>query len=197
MTNDGELARKLTDAASHVPKMYLVKVSGQPSREALDKLRGGVMLETVSRRFASHKGAAPGTAPSASCKGGPPSRKGGAPDAAPESALSAAEGSRRRFSAGKKPMRAVRTAPAKIKLLKEGPNPWFEVTLIEGKNRQIRRMFETVGHHVEKIKRVTFGPLMLDVEPGRYRPLTGAEVKALASAAEGKPRRGSNKTIGR
>ncbi len=58
-------------------------------------------------------------------------------------------------------------------------------------------MFETVGHHVEKIKRVVFGPLMLDVEPGRYRPLTSAEVQALAHAAEGKSRRGSAKTTGR
>jgi 23S rRNA pseudouridine2605 synthase len=40
------------------------------------------------------------------------------------------------------------------------------VTLIEGKNRQIRRMFEEIGHHVEKIKRVRYGPLELDVLPG-------------------------------
>ena len=43
--------------------------------------------------------------------------------------------------------------------MREANNPWYEVTLIEGKNRQIRRMFEEVGHHVEKIKRVRYGPL--------------------------------------
>ena len=37
-------------------------------------------------------------------------------------------------------------------------NPWYEITLIEGRNRQIRRMFEVVGHHVEKIKRVNTAP---------------------------------------
>ena len=61
-------------------------------------------------------------------------------------------------------------------------NPWYEITLIEGRNRQIRRMFEAVGHHVEKIKRVRYGPLTLDVPPGKYRRLTPKEVDRLKSA---------------
>lgn len=73
----------------------------------------------------------------------------------------------------------ARTAPAKIKIFKEGENPWYEVTIIEGRNRQIRRMFEEIGHHVEKIKRVQYGPLELDVESGRFRQLTDAEVTRL------------------
>jgi 23S rRNA pseudouridine2605 synthase len=76
---------------------------------------------------------------------------------------------------------AVKTAPIKIKLVRDADNPWFEITLIEGRNRQIRRMFEQVGHHVEKIKRVGYGPLTLDVEPGKFRPLTPAEVTTLQS----------------
>ena len=44
LTNDGELAQKLTHASSHVPKTYVVKVSGKPSEEQIEKLRGGVML---------------------------------------------------------------------------------------------------------------------------------------------------------
>ncbi len=79
--------------------------------------------------------------------------------------------------------RRVRTSPAKIRLVKEGPNPWYEITLIEGRNRQIRRMFEEVGHHVEKIKRVKYGPLALDVPPGKFRPLTLREVDRLRTAA--------------
>ena len=71
------------------------------------------------------------------------------------------------------------TAPAQIRLLREAENPWYEVTLIEGKNRQIRRMFEEIGHHVEKIKRVRYGPLTLDVEPGQFRVLTPREVAML------------------
>jgi 23S rRNA pseudouridine2605 synthase len=77
----------------------------------------------------------------------------------------------------------VRTSPAKIRLVKEGANPWYEITLIEGRNRQIRRMFEEVGHHVEKIKRVKYGPLALDVPPGKFRPLTMQEVDRLRTAS--------------
>ena len=81
--------------------------------------------------------------------------------------------------------RRVKTSPAKIRLVEDGANPWYEVVLIEGRNRQIRRMFEQVGHHVEKIKRVQLGPLVLDVEPGKFRELTNGEVEKLKSAAEG------------
>lgn len=128
LTNDGELANRLMKAASHVPKTYLVKVSGTPAPEDLAKLRAGVMI--------SHK-------------------RG----------------------------RRVKTAPAKIQLVREAENPWYEVTLIEGRNRQIRRMFEEIGHHVEKIKRVRYGPLVLDVPPGEHRRLTPQEVARLKAAA--------------
>lgn len=80
--------------------------------------------------------------------------------------------------------RRQKTAPAKIKPIREADNPWYEVTLIEGKNRQIRQMFETVGHHVEKIKRVRYGPLQLDVPPGKFRHLTAQEVTRLKSATK-------------
>jgi len=76
----------------------------------------------------------------------------------------------------------VRTGPASVRIVKEGANPWYEMTLIEGRNRQIRRMFEAVGHHVEKIKRVRYGPLALDVAPGEFRMLTPKEVERLKSA---------------
>ncbi len=80
--------------------------------------------------------------------------------------------------------RRIRTAPAKIQLIRQAENPWYEVTLIEGKNRQIRRMFEEIGHHVEKIKRVRFGPLQLDLSVGAFRRLTPREVARLKSAAK-------------
>jgi 23S rRNA pseudouridine2605 synthase len=75
--------------------------------------------------------------------------------------------------------RRVKTGPAQIRVVKEGANPWYEVILVEGRNRQIRRMFEKVGHHVEKIKRVRYGPLILDVPTGAFRPLTPQEVTRL------------------
>jgi 23S rRNA pseudouridine2605 synthase len=93
--------------------------------------------------------------------------------------------------------RRVKTSPAKIRLLAGGgqirdtggapprakntTNPWYEVTLIEGRNRQIRRMFQSVGFLVEKIKRTQLGPLTLDVPLGKFRPLTAREVLQLKS----------------
>ena len=75
----------------------------------------------------------------------------------------------------------VKTSPTKIRLAEDGANPWYKVILIEGRNRQIRRMFQSVGFLVEKIKRVQLGPLVLDVPPGKYRPLTVREVAKLKS----------------
>jgi 23S rRNA pseudouridine2605 synthase len=77
----------------------------------------------------------------------------------------------------------VKTGPAGVRIVKQGANPWYEITLVEGRNRQIRRMFEAVGHHVEKIKRVRYGPLTLDVPPGKFRSLTLKEVERLKSVS--------------
>src|ERR1700693_3525891 len=92
---------------------------------------------------------------------------------------------RRGVSIAEKGGRRVRTAPAKIRLIREGDNPWLEVTIIEGRNRQVRKIFEEVGHHVEKIRRVQYGPLALDVPPGDWRNLTLLEVAKLKPAASG------------
>jgi 23S rRNA pseudouridine2605 synthase len=78
------------------------------------------------------------------------------------------------------------TAPAKVRAVREGDNPWYEVTLIEGRNRQLRKMFEEIGHHVEKIRRIGYGALVLDVPPGEFRELTPGEVTALDRAAKGR-----------
>jgi 23S rRNA pseudouridine2605 synthase len=138
LTNDGDFAQQMTHASFHIPKTYLVKVSGRPTEEDLRKLRAGVVIGGDERNRTS----------------------------VPR-------------------MRSSKTAPAQIKVIREGANPWLEVTLREGRNRQLHRMFERVGHHVEKIRRVRFGSLRLDVEPGRFRPLSAAEVKRLKAAAAG------------
>ncbi|MDR3421989.1 MAG: pseudouridine synthase [Xanthobacteraceae bacterium] len=85
----------------------------------------------------------------------------------------------------------VRTAPARVREFREGDNPWFEVVLTEGRNRELRKMFAAIGHFAEKIRRVGYGPLVLDVEPGNMRELAEDEVNALRLTAEGKmkPRR--------
>ena len=133
VTNDGPLANKLTRADSGVEKTYLVKVSGNPSEEALARLRTGVLIP----------------------KGKPK------------------EGS-------------VKTAPARIRLVRAGENPWFEIVLIEGRNRELRKMFAGEGHNVEKIRRVSYGPLVLDIEQAQIRELDPSELDKLRLAAEGK-----------
>jgi 23S rRNA pseudouridine2605 synthase len=132
VTNDGELANRLTRAAAGVEKTYLVKVAGIPSESELDILRAGVAIE----------------------KGKPGSEK-------------------------------VRTSPARIRQVRQGDNPWYEVVLIEGRNRELRKMFEEVGHFVEKIRRVGYGPLILDQEPGNFRELDDNELTLLRKAADG------------
>jgi 23S rRNA pseudouridine2605 synthase len=58
--------------------------------------------------------------------------------------------------------------------------PWYEITLTEGRNHQVRRMFERIGCPVVKLKRVRIAFLTDDgLAPGRFRPLTAAEVERL------------------
>jgi 23S rRNA pseudouridine2605 synthase len=85
----------------------------------------------------------------------------------------------------------VHTAPARIRQVRTGGNPWFEVVLTEGRNRELRKMFAAIAHFAEKIRRVGYGPLALDVESGKSRELSADEVSALRLTAEGKmkPRR--------
>ena len=144
VTNDGELANRLTRAAAGVEKTYLVKVAGQPTEAELDILRGGVSIDR-----------------------------------------------------GKPGSGQVRTSPARIRQVRQGDNPWYEVVLIEGRNRELRKMFEEVGHFVEKIRRVGYGPLVLDQEPGNLRELEPEELAALRAVAEGKLRTPKSKELRR
>lgn len=83
------------------------------------------------------------------------------------------------------------TAPAKVRVLKveEGATS-LEITIHEGRNRQIRRMMEAIGHPVTFLKRIRFGPLTLrGLRLGEYRALTPAEVEKLKSAAKERPGR--------
>lgn len=139
MTNDGDLANKLSKAAAGVQKTYLVKVSGSPTGESIEQLRRGIMID---------------------------------------------RGRLNEVRSGRRDR--ILTAPAQIEQVRGGDNPWFEVTLTEGRNRQLRKMFEEIGHHVEKIRRIGYGALTLDVPPGAFRELTQGEVQALNRAAAGK-----------
>ena len=82
----------------------------------------------------------------------------------------------------------VRTAPAEVKKTGEtDTNSWFEVVLHEGRNQQIRRMFDQIGHSVMKLRRVRIGPLTDErLKPGAWRHLTPAEVGALMRKGAGR-----------
>ena len=81
-----------------------------------------------------------------------------------------------------------RTLPARIELLGAEPTRRVRVTLVEGRNRQLRRMFATVGRGVETLRRIGIGPVRIEgLAAGEARPLRPAELAALRRAAS--PRR--------
>ncbi len=73
------------------------------------------------------------------------------------------------------------TAPAKVEILKEtASSTILEIQIYEGKNRQIRKMCEAVGHHVLQLERVAIGNVHLGrLKPGHYRKLTIQEIDYL------------------
>ena len=82
----------------------------------------------------------------------------------------------------------VRTAPAEITKVDESEsNAWFEVVLHEGRNQQIRRMFDAIGHSVLKLRRVKIGFLKDEqLAPKQWRLLTSAEVARFKRMNRGK-----------
>jgi 23S rRNA pseudouridine2605 synthase len=68
----------------------------------------------------------------------------------------------------------------------EGANRWFHLVIMEGRKREVRRLWEAVGANVSRLKRVRYGPVILDssVKAGQWRSLTRDEGKALLSAVE-------------
>jgi 23S rRNA pseudouridine2605 synthase len=131
LTNDGELAHRLTHPSFEVPKTYRARVWKPPVREAaLAALREGVVLED-----------------------GP-------------------------------------TVPARVRRVS---GDTIEITIHEGRKRQVKRMCEHVGHRIRSLERVGFGPLVLgDLRPGAHRKLSAAEVKALSGAAPAARRGGKS-----
>ena len=126
LTNDGDLANRLTHPRYGIPRVYRARVAPAPVGEpALRRLRDGVELDDG------------------------------------------------------------RTSPAQVRQVEDG---LLELTLGEGRKRQVRRMCEAVGHPVEALERVAFGPLRLgSLEPGETRRLSPAEVERLRKAAESGP----------
>ena len=124
LTNEGDLAHRLTHPSFEVEKRYRAVVGGRPVREPeLQALRDGVELDDG------------------------------------------------------------RTAPARVRRVSADT---LDITIHEGRKRQVKRMFEAVGHPVKLLERVAFGPLELgDLPRGRWRRLSPAEVEALMDATSG------------
>jgi 23S rRNA pseudouridine2605 synthase len=97
----------------------------------------------------------------------------------------------RKLRRGLKLEDGYKTAPAEIKILKPtDKNGWYEVTLYEGHNQQIRKMFDAVGHSVVKLKRIAIGNITdAGLSVGRFRKLSKEEVESLAGAKRQKPDR--------
>ena len=99
-------------------------------------------------------------------------------------------------------LKGKKTAPAEVIRLPEPPpvqprpvrpyhpTPWLQITLREGRKRQIRRMTAAVGHPTLRLVRAAIGPLTLGtLRPGEWRDLTPEEVRALFHALNIDPRR--------
>lgn len=127
LTNDGELMNGLLHPAQEIWKTYVAQVEGQPTKQALQKLKQGVALEDGV------------------------------------------------------------TAPAKVRVLdwsEKSGRTKLEISIHEGKNRQVRRMCEAVGHSVQALKRTEFAGLSLSgVRRGEHRALSTDEVAYLYELA--------------
>lgn len=126
LTDDGDLAFRLTHPRFKVPKEYVVLVGGSPNGVDIEKLRTGIKLDDGM------------------------------------------------------------TAPAEVEVLRVMPGPMAELKLVirEGRHRQVRRMLLAVGHRVQALTRIGFGPLKLGrLKTGGWRVLGEAEIAALRRAA--------------
>jgi len=127
LTNDGDLAARLTHPSHGVARVYEARVLGVPDAHDLDRLSRG-------------------------------------------------------FSLG-----GQRTRPAEVKLLplrREANEATILITIREGRNRQVRKMCEAIGHPVNRLQRVAIGPIRdARLKPGHWRELTPAEVERLRKAA--------------
>ena len=129
LTNDGELAARLTHPRHEVERLYEARVRGIPDAHAIDRLASGIII------------------------------------------------------AGRK------TAPANVKLAKKleaasGAQAVVLVGIHEGRHRQVRQMFDAVGHPVIRLRRVRIGPIRdEELKTGHYRELTRQEIEKLKKAA--------------
>lgn len=83
------------------------------------------------------------------------------------------------------PLDDGKTRPAQVEVMRNHPGESVvEITIREGRNRQVRRMFEHIGHDVKRLKRIAYGPLTLgNLAPGKWRLLSASEWRNLYKSA--------------
>ena len=135
LTNDGDLAARLTHPRHGVPRIYEARVAGMPDQAAIERLRRGIPLDGHRTQPAS--------------------------------------------------VVLLNKAPATRLAGRREPEGVLLITIKEGRNRQVRRMCEAVGHPVKKLVRRQIGPIRdRQLKPGEWRDLRPEEVRALQKAAE-------------
>lgn len=128
LTNDGDLAARLTHPRHGVARVYEVRVLGVPDAHDVERLARGVTID------------------------------------------------------------GRRTEPARVQLApgRHDGHATLRITISEGRNRQVRRMFDAIGHPVDSLRRVAIGPLKdTRLRPGQWRDLTEAEIASLRKASAG------------
>jgi 23S rRNA pseudouridine2457 synthase len=142
LTNDGPLIKQMLEPATGHERTYLVQVEGIPTKEAMEALESGVVIQGYK------------TLPA------------------------------RARLLEEEPQLPPRDPPIRVR--KSIPTAWIDLTLTEGKNRQVRRMTAAVGYPTLRLVRVAIGKLTLSgLAPGSWRALAESEVALL------RPSRGS------
>ncbi len=160
LTNDGELANKLTHPKHEVPKVYRALLMGTLKEEDIDALQTGVEIEDYKTAPARVQIIDAG-------RKEPVRKEAGRKEPGKKEPGKKEPGSR--DSGRKEPGRQESTV---------------EITIHEGKNRQVRKMFETLGYPVLRLKRVAIGPLVIEgIEEGKWRYLRKKEVDKLKRTA--------------
>lgn len=145
LTDDGELAHRISHPSHGCSKSYEVKVKGRPSEASIERLRSGIVLSGRRTRPAK---------------------------------IAPVDRSRGR--------RGIET------------NSWWRLELKEGRTRQIRLMFERIGHSVLRLRRVSIGPLNdRRLRKGTFRDLTDEELRRLANTGLPPSARAPRKRKGR
>ncbi|CAM3800373.1 pseudouridine synthase [Cohnella lubricantis] len=159
LTNDGKLAHELLSPKKHVPKTYRAIVAGEAGEDDKRRFREGVTLDDGYETLPAELDVL------SVVRAGDAMAPAEMAEASERTALLPA-------------LRGAELAAAQ----REGkPLSWVELTIMEGKYHQVKRMFEAVGKEVVYLRRVAMGPLRLDgtISPGEWRELTEAEVTAL------------------